>query len=647
MEKKNESNQITGGFYLISAYRTRVTLMVIADCLTILLSYCFALWMRFDFRFSMIPKEHIDKLGKFLPAILAASIICYLIFHLYQSVWSYVSIQEAIFIARAYLVIAILAVLLFFIPPLRIPISCLIVGFLLSGFFCILIRFGYRALRYLRNERLRDDEEGTYKERILLIGAGEAARNLIREIKRNFGGRMRIVGCVDDNPTKTGRFLEGVRILGGREEIPELVEKERVDRIVFCIPSATPRQRSDILSICKETGCRVQSVPGIYQIVNDEVKVTQIRDIDIADLLGREELILDREEVNKELRGKTVLVTGAGGSIGSELCMQIAAAKPEKLIMLDIYENSLYMLSQDMKRRYPELSFKTRIASVRDRLAIRHILEEYRPQIIYHAAAHKHVPLMEGSPGEAVSNNVGGTWLLAEAAGEMKTERFILISTDKAVNPTNIMGASKRICEMVIQMMGRRYPGTIYASVRFGNVLGSNGSVIPLFRRQIENGGPVTVTDPQATRFFMTIPEAVSLVLQAGCYARCGESFVLDMGEPVKILDLAENLIKLSGFRPYTDIPIEFIGLREGEKLYEEILMDEEGLRKTDNHKIFIARPIEFDDAWFAGMVGKLKEVSENDEASIRPLVKAIVPTYQYDEGAEAEKTHADHGGRR
>ena len=433
---------------------------------------------------------------------------------------------------------------------------------------------------------------------------------------------------IDDNPGCHGKFLRGVPIVGGRDKIIDAVGQYAVDEIIFAIPSANTQTRKEILDICKESGCKLRTLPGIYQLINGDVSVSKLKEVEIEDLLGRDPIEINTEEVLNYVSGKVVLVTGGGGSIGSELCRQIAGHHPKQLVIVDIYENNAYDIQQELIRKHPELNLQVLIASVRNTARINDIFATYRPNIVFHAAAHKHVPLMEVSPNEAIKNNVMGTYKTAKAADKYGAEKFVLISTDKAVNPTNVMGASKRICEMVIQMMNQKSE-TNFVAVRFGNVLGSNGSVIPLFKKQIAEGGPVTVTDPNIIRYFMTIPEAVSLVLQAGAYARGGEIFVLDMGKPVKILDLATNLIKLSGYKVGEDIEIEFTGLRPGEKMYEELLMDEEGLKKTANKMIFIGKPIDFDTEVFEKQLEELFLHAKQEDKDIRKEIKDIVPTYQ------------------
>ena len=485
-------------------------------------------------------------------------------------------------------------------------------------------RFSYRFFRS-RKHKLQNKHNTT---RVMIIGAGDAGNSIIKEIVTSNFSTMTVACIIDDDKTKWGSFIQGIKVIGGREKILECADVYSIDEIFIAIPSASKSVIKEILEICKETECKLRVLPGIYQLVNGEVNVSKLRDVEVEDLLGRDPIKVDIDSILGYVSGKVVLVTGGGGSIGSELCRQIAGHKPKQLIIVDIYENSAYDIQQELLYKYPELDLVVLIASVRNTNRMNEIFKTYIPDIVYHAAAHKHVPLMESSPNEAIKNNVFGTWKTAQAAATYGTKKFVMISTDKAVNPTNIMGASKRICEMIIQTFNKHYD-TEFVAVRFGNVLGSNGSVIPLFKRQIEQGGPVTVTHPDIIRYFMTIPEAVSLVLQAGAYAKGGEIFVLDMGEPVKILDLAKNLIRLSGYKVDEDIKIEFTGLRPGEKLYEELLMDEEGLQDTANKMIHIGKPIELDEMKFFAQLKKLKEESKNESADIRHLIKEIVPTYQ------------------
>lgn len=474
----------------------------------------------------------------------------------------------------------------------------------------------------------------------MVVGAGEAANAIIKEIVNSNFSTMVIRCIIDDDKGKWGKYIQGIKVAGGRDKIVECADIYNIDEIIVAMPSASRAELKNVLEICKDTNCKLRSLPGMYQLVNGEVNVSKLRDVEVEDLLGREPISVDMDSILGYVQGKTVLVTGGGGSIGSELCRQIAQHRPKQLVILDIYENSVYDVQQELKMKYPELDLVVLIASVRNTNRMNWIFSQYRPDIVYHAAAHKHVPLMEDSPTEAIKNNVFGTFKTAQAAAMSGARRFVMISTDKAVNPTNIMGASKRICEMIIQIFNKHYD-TEFVAVRFGNVLGSNGSVIPLFKKQIAEGGPVTVTHPDIIRYFMTIPEAVSLVLQAGAYARGGEIFILDMGEPVKILDLAENLIRLSGYRVGEDIKIEFTGLRPGEKLYEELLMDEEGMRDTANRMIHIGRPIEVDEQEFFEQLKELKDECQIETSDIRPLIQKIVPTYHYGgngNGSQTEK---------
>ncbi len=465
--------------------------------------------------------------------------------------------------------------------------------------------------------------------RVMIVGAGDAGNSIIREIKTSNFSTMTVCCLIDDDQSKWGSHIHGIKVEGGRDKIKECVDTYSIDEIFIAIPSASRLVIKELLDICKDTDCKLKVLPGIYQLVNGEVSVNKLRDVEVEDLLGRDPVKVDIDAIMGYITDKTVVVTGGGGSIGSELCRQIAGHNPKRLIIIDIYENSAYEIQQELLYKYPNLDLVVLIASVRNTNRMNDIFAKYKPDVVYHAAAHKHVPLMETSPNEAIKNNVFGTWKTATAAAEAGVKKFVMISTDKAVNPTNIMGASKRICEMIIQSFDKHYD-TEFVAVRFGNVLGSNGSVIPLFKKQIAAGGPVTVTHPDIIRYFMTIPEAVSLVLQAGAYAKGGEIFVLDMGEPVKILDLAKNLIKLSGYKIDEDIKIEFTGLRPGEKLYEELLMDEEGLQDTDNKLIHIGKPIEIDEVKFYAQLNELKEKTKDECEDVRDLIHEIVPTYVY-----------------
>lgn len=522
---------------------------------------------------------------------------------------------------------------------LHMPKSYFIMGYIIS--FCLTtgMRFSYRMLRFYIN---RTKHISSAEDRIMIIGAGDAGRILLREMRSSQKLHCKVCCVIDDNPNKRGRMIEGVEIVGDRHDIVRMARKYSINRIIYAIPSSNGDERKDILNICKETGCKLQTIPGVYQLVNDEVSVSKLRDVEITDLLGREQVSVNNREILDAIAGKVVLITGGGGSIGSELCRQIAQAHPKQLIIFEIYENNAYNIQQELERSCHELNLVTLIGSVRNIERIRWVMEKYQPDVVFHAAAHKHVPLMEESPNESIKNNVLGTYNTALAAAENHVKKFVLISTDKAVNPTNIMGASKRLCEMIIQMMDRRYLNTNFVAVRFGNVLGSNGSVIPLFKKQIAEGGPVTVTDKRIIRYFMTIPEAVSLVLQASYYAKGGEIFVLEMGEPVKIDDMARNLIRLSGFIPDVDIKIEYTGLRPGEKLYEEMLMAEEGLQDTENKLIHIGKPIEMDDVWFMEKLKDLEEASYRETDYIREIVAEIVPTYHFQKSIFACDSYYD-----
>ena len=534
-------------------------LIVFLDVLSICTTYFAALWLRFDFQFNDIAPLFLDTYARCILPWCGICLVIFGLFGLYGSIWSYVSTDELIRILKSYAVLAGLSFLLPILLRLSFPRSVYVMGLVLSCVCTVSIRFSYRMLRYVHHhmDKLQQLE---VQENVMIIGAGEAGKSLVNEFSSSSHIHSRVCCLIDDNTAKWGRRLGGVPIVGGRNEILSAVEKYRIHRIIYAIPSGSAKTRKEILDICSTTGCQVQVVPGIYQLVNGEISVSKLRKVDVQDLLGREPIKVNLDEILNFISGKVVLVTGGGGSIGSELCRQIAKANPKQLIIFDIYENNAYDIQMELRRAYPELNLVTLIGSVRNTARVNRVMETYRPDLVFHAAAHKHVPLMEDSPNEAIKNNVFGTYKMARAAAAHGVKRFVLISTDKAVNPTNIMGASKRLCEMVVQMMNRE-SSTEFVAVRFGNVLGSNGSVIPLFKKQIEAGGPVTVTHPDIIRYFMTIPEAVSLVLQAGYYARGGEIFVLDMGEPVKIDDMARNLIRLSGYEPDVDIPIHYTGL--------------------------------------------------------------------------------------
>ena len=610
------------------AWRIRMAALMAMDLASIVLCYGAALLLRFDFQIETIPPEHLVGYQTFLLPWMLVTIAVFFACRLYHSIWSQVGTTEMGLILITYLLLLPVYLAVIAIGGLKLPRSCYIMGYILNIAATCIIRYAYRFSR-MTLRRMLPDRDGSAK-RIMVIGAGEAGMMVIKELCSSRRAIGRVCCVIDDDAGKHRLSVEGVPIVGNRHDIVRMAQKYGITHIIFAIPSCSLTERSKILNICKETDCKLQIIPGIYQLVNDEVSVSKIRDVEIADLLGREQVQVNNDEILETLAGKTVLVTGGGGSIGSELCRQIARSNPEKLIIFDIYENNAYAIQQELLRAYPELNLVALIGSVRNRSRINWVMRTYHPDVVFHAAAHKHVPLMEASPNEAIKNNVLGTYKTAQAAAACGVKKFVLISTDKAVNPTNIMGASKRLCEMVVQMMDRQTPTTSFVAVRFGNVLGSNGSVIPLFKQQIAAGGPVTVTDKRIIRYFMTIPEAVSLVLQASYYATGGEIFVLDMGEPVKIDDMARNLIRLSGYRPDEDIKIVYTGLRPGEKLYEELLMDEEGMRETQNKLIRIGRPIEMDDGWFEACLRELDEASREESDHICQIVSRIVPTYQY-----------------
>ena len=605
----------------------RIIALILLDIMSIVVAAFTALYIRFDFSFNGIPSEYLQKFERIIPYSIIITLVFFAIWKLYKSVWRYASATELLNIVFATTCASVGQIIICHLLNEKMPRSYYVLyWFLLFGMTCI-IRFSYRILRLINSKR---SEFSGKKERnnVMLIGAGAAANAILKEIETSRYLNLNAKCIIDDNSGCHGKFLRGVPIVGGRNKIIDAVGEYGIDEIIFAIPSASTRVRKEILDICKETGCKMRTLPGMYQLINGDVSIAKLKEVEIEDLLGRDPIKINTEEVLGYVKDKTVLVTGGGGSIGSELCRQIAAHQPQQLIIVDIYENNAYDIQQELIRKYPKLDLVVLIASVRNKERIDSIFEKYRPNIVYHAAAHKHVPLMEVSPNEAIKNNVFGTYRTVQAADKYGTEKFVLISTDKSVNPTNVMGASKRMCEMVIQMMNRQSK-TNFVAVRFGNVLGSNGSVIPLFKKQIAEGGPVTVTDPNIIRYFMTIPEAVSLVLQAGAYAHGGEIFVLDMGEPVKIVDLATNLIKLSGYKPGEDIEIKFTGLRPGEKMYEELLMSEEGLKKTANKMIYIGKPIDFDDDVFKKQLDKIYRDAYDESDKIREDIKEMVPTYQ------------------
>lgn len=602
-------------------------LIAIADILAVIIAYGLALSLRFDMRYSKIPEQFI--VGYMYYIVLASVLLvsCYVIAKLYRSVWFYAGINEILKTCVASIAACVMTGVVFSIAIMRMPISFYLIGWILVFGFTASIRMMYRLLRRMRI-KTENSKENTERQNIMIIGAGAAGLVLLREYHNSYYLTDRVKIFIDDNAQKWNKYLDGVLIEGGRNKILESVEKYQINKIILAMPSADRKDIRDILEICKETDCQIQTVPGVYQLVNGEVNVSKLRNVEIEDLLGRDPIKVNLDEILGYVKGKTVLVTGGGGSIGSEICTQLAEHEVGHLIIFDIYENNAYDIQQKLKWNHPELNLTVLIGSVRNMHRINSVMKKYEPDVVFHAAAHKHVPLMEDSPNEAIKNNVFGTYKTASAAGRNHVKKFVLISTDKAVNPTNIMGASKRMCEMIVQTLNHFYE-TDFVAVRFGNVLGSNGSVIPLFEKQIAAGGPVTVTHPDIIRYFMTIPEAVSLVLQAGAYAKGGEIFVLDMGEPVKIADLAKNLIRLSGYKLGEDIEIEYTGLRPGEKLYEELLMDEEGLQDTENKMIHIGKPIDMDEEKFMHQLIQLRDAANEDSDAIRAMVKEIVPTYQ------------------
>ena len=632
--------------------------LAVYDAIAVNAAYFLALWIRFDCRYSEIPEVYLSSYLKFAPWYTIFSVVIFWLLRLYKSIWRFASYSEFVRIVAATVITGLFHTAVITIAVRRMPVSYYMFGILIQFLLVAGVRFSYRFVLLERGKKEKE-ESGNYC-RIMVIGAGAAGQTILREMSRAREVKGKICCIIDDNSNKWGRYIDGVPVVGGRDDIMVNAKKYKINQIFFAIPSASAEEKRDILNICKETGCELKILPGIYQLMTGEIALSKMRKVSIEDLLGREPIKVDMNEIFRYLKGKVILVTGGGGSIGSELCRQIAGHNPKQLIIFDVYENNAYDIEQELKSKYPDLNLKVLIGSVRDSRRVNSIFRTYKPEIVYHAAAHKHVPLMETSPCEAIKNNVMGTYKVASAALRNGCQRFVLISTDKAVNPTNIMGASKRLCEMVIQSMdmisktgkakmlpflGAHYEDdefgedtteaipysgkrTEFVAVRFGNVLGSNGSVIPLFRKQIEKGGPVTVTHPDIIRYFMTIPEAVSLVLQAGTYAKGGEIFVLDMGAPVKIDTLARNLIKLSGYEPDVDIQIKYTGLRPGEKLYEEKLMAEEGLMKTDNDLIHIGKPIPFDVKEFLHQLEVLADASYANDAEICHMVEKIVPTY-------------------
>jgi len=601
--------------------------LIITDIVIFGVSSFMALWMRFEFDVNAITDEvFFDHIFRLLPLTTVLAILLYALFGLYRSLWEFAGELEIIRTVISCAFAATIQTVLQFVLRLPVPRSFVFLHFMLLTVLMLAFRMSYRIVRHQRSTR--NKYRSKTAKRTMVIGAGAAGVLVVRELNRSSQSINHVVCFADDDRTKIGKSIYGIPIAGTTDEIEHLAIKYRVENIIFAIPTADPKRKREILGKCQKTGCELRTLPGIYQLVNGEVGIQQVRKVEIEDLLARDSIKVNIEEIVGYVNNKVVLVTGGGGSIGSELCRQIADHGPKKLIIFDIYENNAYSIEQELKRKNPYLDLTVLIGSVRDEKRVNAVFNEYHPDIVYHAAAHKHVPLMETSPCESIKNNVFGTLNVAKAADTNNTGTFILISTDKAVNPTNIMGASKRMCEMIIRDFAGR-SDTKFACVRFGNVLGSNGSVIPLFKKQIEQGGPVTVTHKDIIRYFMTIPEAVSLVLQAGAYAKGGEIFVLDMGEPVKIDDLARNMIRLSGFEPDVDIMVEYTGLRPGEKLYEELLMSEEGLSKTDNDLIFIGKLENIDHTWFEEKLSELRTACESNCENVRDIVCDIVPTYK------------------
>lgn len=599
--------------------------LVITDIILINGSVFLSLIMRFEINIASVPEEYIQKYMVNVIPFTIVTLIIFWCFRMYHSLWQYASIAELYKIVEACVVAELAHLCVTSFMGWMLPRSC----YFTSGVFLIVAmsasRFMYRLLRQLINEYRHTSEQ----VKIMIIGAGEATSVLMREISNSrYLDNSKVVCIIDDDLGKVGKYIRGVKIVGTRDHIKEYARYYDIDEIIFAIPSASTKDKREILNICKETSCNLKILPGVYQMVDGEINIKDLRNVDVLDLLGRDPVKVDIESIMGYVKDKTVLVTGGGGSIGSELCRQLVSHKPKCLVIFDIYENNAYDIQQELKMKYPDANVVTLIGSIRNTSRLESVFEQYKPDIVYHAAAHKHVPLMEVSPNEAIKNNVVGTWNVAKMADKYGVKKFVMISTDKAVNPTNVMGATKRICEMIIQSFNEKSK-TDFVAVRFGNVLGSNGSVIPLFKRQIEAGGPVTVTHPDIIRYFMTIPEAVSLVLQAGAYAKGGEIFILDMGEPVKIDDLAKNLIRLSGYTLGVDMEIKYTGLRPGEKLYEELLMNEEGMQDTDNKLIHIGRPIEFDKGHFYEKLEELKEMAyAEDSADIRKKIMEVVDTY-------------------
>lgn len=604
--------------------RSRMIALFIVDMLTVVFDSYLAIILRFKLDNIWVPEEYMSSVEHYMIINVITTVIIFLLLNLYNRVWSYASLYEMLLIVCAAMLSTAFQAFGFSLLYLPIPRSYYFFYFILLSITTLITRFSYRILHTMQNGIKKSAK---HSRNTIVIGAGEAGNMIIKELKSSKYLNQKVVCVIDDNPSKKGKYIHGIRIVGGRDMIQEAAKKYDAEEIILAIPSAGNKATRDILRICNLTDCKLKILPGMYQLINDEVGVSNLREVSIEDLLGRDTINIDMESVGQYVSNKRVLVTGGGGSIGSELCRQIAAYNPKLLIIFDIYENNAYDIQQELVRKYPNLKLEVLIGSVRNTSRIESVMEYYRPDVVFHAAAHKHVPLMEDSPNEAIKNNVFGTYKTARAADKYGVKKFVLISTDKAVNPTNIMGASKRMCEMIVQTFSK-YSRTEYVIVRFGNVLGSNGSVIPLFKKQMEAGGPVTVTHPDIIRYFMTIPEAVSLVLQAGAYAHGGEIFVLDMGEPVKIADLAKNLIRLSGYTLGVNMEIKYTGLRPGEKLYEELLTKEEGLQKTANDLIFIGKPLEFDEVHFLSQLRELEKAAMEESPDIKEKVAGIISMY-------------------
>lgn len=622
-----------GRILMGSEKKMKLLLLGIIDVILINIAYIISFYIRLG---NVYDEIYNDIYVKYVPLILITYIGMLALFKMYKSIWRIAGIDEVIYGVTACFISGVINFVVLEFMPDRVPRMVTILSCFFITTFVLAIRLSYRFFRRIAiygNVFLGNGE------RVLIIGAGACGELLIEEIRKSEALKYRVVGLVDDNPNKIRTYLKGIKVLGNRENILEICKDNRVSTIFFAIPSIKPSEKSKILDICKEAKAKVKIVPSFYETIDEELDLKQVRDVDLKDLLGRDEIQLDKVGINYYLNDKVVLVTGGGGSIGSELCRQIALFKPKKLLILDIYENSAYDLQNELTRNLPDVNKEVIIASVRDRRRMEEVFRVYKPDVVFHAAAHKHVPLMESNPQEAIKNNVRGTLNVAECADKYGSDKFVLISTDKAVNPTNVMGATKRLCEMIVQGLNEKSK-TDFVGVRFGNVLGSNGSVIPLFQKQIAEGGPVTLTHKDIVRYFMLIPEAAQLVLQAGAYAKGGEIFVLDMGKPIKIYDLAVNLIKLSGFEPHKDIEVKITGLRPGEKLYEELLMDEEGIKETEHKKIFIGKPSNFEIEKLKLEIDTLITIAESGNIKVlRQKLKEVVPTYTIIENKEVAVT--------